>query len=96
MVDRVKKYTLELFGEPHTIITDEPVEDVTQAADYFNQCMEILSAESGLKDVKKLAFLTGLQLSQDLLRMQKQLVNCETSELKARLLVDEIEASFDE
>ncbi|HJM68536.1 MAG TPA: cell division protein ZapA [Candidatus Babeliales bacterium] len=95
MADQVKKYTLELFGEPHTIITDEPVGDITQAADYFNQCMEILSSESGLKDAKKLAFLTGLQLSQELLRMQKQLVSCETNELKAQSLVEEIEASFE-
>ena len=95
MADQVKKYTLELFGEPYTILSDEPIEDITQAADYFNQCMEILSDESGLKDVKKLAFLTGLQLSQELLRMQKQLVGCESNEQRARLLADEIEAVFE-
>ena len=60
MADSMKKYTIILFGESYTIISDEPAEDITQAAEYYNQCMEILSEETNLKDVKKLAFFNRI------------------------------------
>ena len=95
MADSMKKYTIILFGESYTIISDEPAEDITQAAEYYNQCMEILSEETNLKDVKKLAFLTGLQLSQELLRMQRRLLHLEDAEQKVQLLADTIETSLE-
>jgi len=90
MADQMKKYTIELFGESYTIVSDEPSDDLTQAVEYFNQCMEILSSESGLKEAKKVALLTGLQLSQELLRMQRNVAKLESSETKVQSLLEKI------
>lgn len=92
MAKELKKYTVNLFDEQYTIVSDDPEQDVYQSVDYLNQCMEILAEESNLKDAKKLALLTGLQLSQELLRMQRMLMENESKNEVVESLVQKIDS----
>ena len=95
MTDRIKKYTVQLFGESYVILSDEPEADVLQAVDHFNQYMQVLVAESGIQDIKRVALLTGLQLSQELLRLQHRQLAQTAYHEKAVALIDKIDAEIE-
>jgi cell division protein ZapA (FtsZ GTPase activity inhibitor) len=95
MTDRIKRYTVRLFGESYVIISDEPEVDVLQAVDRFNDYMQVLVAESGIQDAKKIALLTGLQLSQELLALQRRYDAMENYNKRVASLVDMIDSVVD-
>ena len=95
MIESVKKHTVQLFGESYVIVSDEPEADLLKAVDHYNQYMQVLVAESGIQDAKKIALLTGLHLSQELLRCKQREEIEHQIEGKVRSLIDCIDAELD-
>lgn len=64
-----KSYTIHIFDEDYSLISDEKEEHVMQAAALVDQTMHEMSA-IGLVDKKKIAVLAALQIASSYLQVK--------------------------
>ncbi len=66
MSTQAKKYKVTIFGESYTLVSDEPEQHVVESAQNVDTLISVISRDSGIVDVKKLAVLVALQLASEL------------------------------
>ncbi|MCK5632623.1 cell division protein ZapA [bacterium] len=64
-----KKYTVTIFGEQYTIISDDAPDHVMHVAALVDSSMQAIAQNSNLSD-KKIAVLTALQFAGKLLSLE--------------------------
>lgn len=63
MKPEVKKYTLTVFGDSYTIVSDEPEQHILAAANHVDRLMNDISAKAQDMPVQKLAVLAALKIA---------------------------------
>lgn len=91
----IKKYKARIFGELYVIVSDESEDFVAEVVGKVDSLMkEIASKPSSAIDSKKIAVLTALRATQELLVMQKQLQKEQVHKDRIMLLLDKEEISL--
>lgn len=72
MNDGVKKYTVNLLGNPCTIVSDESEEVFQEALALVTDKLSVVS-HTGVSDGKKAALVCLLDLATQLVKMQQEL-----------------------
>lgn len=66
-----KSYTVHIFGQEYTVVSDEAETDIVQAAGLVHEIMETVAMQTTGMNKQKVAVLAALQLAHDLVRAQK-------------------------
>jgi len=87
-MESINKYTISLFGESYTIVSDENEEHLLATSDRLDQMMKDVSRESGITDYRRVAVLAALQLASNVQKLEQQI---EDYDSKGQQLVEHIE-----
>jgi cell division protein ZapA (FtsZ GTPase activity inhibitor) len=66
MKPEVKKYSLTVFGDSYSILSDEPEQRVISAACHVDQLMHEIAAKAPDMPLQKIAVLAALKVALDL------------------------------
>jgi cell division protein ZapA (FtsZ GTPase activity inhibitor) len=88
-MSEIRNYSVVIFQETYTVRSDEPQEQVLQAAARVDAIMHDIAQKSGATDGKKIAVLTALRLA----HMD---VNLENTLEKEHLKEQELIAAIDQ
>lgn len=70
---QVKKYTVTVFDDSYTLMSDEPEQSFMQAVNYVDSLMHEISSKSQCLDAKRIAVLTALKIAHSLLQAESKL-----------------------
>ncbi len=84
----INKYTVSLFGESYTIVSDENEEHLVETSQRVDQMMQDVSRESGITDYRRVAVLAALQLASNVQKLEQQIDDYDS---KGQQLVEHIE-----
>lgn len=87
-MDSSKKYTVSIFDEQYSFLTDEPETHMVRSAVLVDSLMKEIAQNSSSVDVKKVAVLAALRLASKLLKKEAE-VEDTTDEQKK--LIDHID-----
>ena len=88
MKNEKKSYRVQIFGDEYTVISDEPENQVIQAATLIDSLMHEIIQNAQLTDPKKIAVLAALRVASKLLDCEQSLA---TDNNKKVALVEYIE-----
>lgn len=80
MKSEVKKYSLIVFGDSYTVVSDEPEVCVLSAASLVDQLMQEIASKASEMPVQKLAILAALKIA-----LKLQSAHLEQDETKAHI-----------
>ncbi len=80
MKPEVKKYTITVFGDSYTVVSDESEECVLTAALYVDQLMKEIASKASDMPSQKVAILAALKIA-----LQMQATCLEHDETKAAI-----------
>ena len=80
MKPEVKKYTITVFGDSYTVISDESEEYVVSAALQVDQLMKEIASKASDMPSQKIAILAALKIA-----LQMQAIGLEHDETKAAI-----------
>ena len=72
MNNEAKSYTVHIFDDQYTLVSDELQEHIDQSAAFVDSLMQDIAKKSGVKDVKKVAVLAALCTASTMLHLEKQ------------------------
>lgn len=78
-------YKLSIFGDAYSVVSDESIAQVTQAASMVDSLMNEIASKVSQVDEKRIAVLVALQLASKYLALKSQL---EETGLKHRQLIN--------
>lgn len=71
--DTKNRVTVDIFGQPYTIVGAESANHIRQVATMVDEKMREISVKNPSLDTSKLAVLTAVNVIHDYLKMQEQL-----------------------
>jgi len=77
MTREAKKYTVHIFGEPYTLVTDEPEAAIMESVARVNALMHELSDTFKSKETKRLAILTALHSTHSVINLEAHVKQAE-------------------
>lgn len=89
MMQELKKFQINIFGESYYILSDQPEEKVNQAIELVDSLMKEAASRSPSADVKKIAILAALKLAERSLNFEAFYSNKVRE--KEELLINKIE-----
>lgn len=75
MIAPLQKYKVTIFGEPHSLISDDSEQLVTSSVQLVDALMKEVALKTGSTDVKQLAILVALHLAQQKLNDQFKMLH---------------------
>jgi len=83
-----KKYTVTIFGDQYTLVSDEAQEHIMRVASLVDSLMQGIAETSKVSDTKKIAVLASLQMAEKLLSLE---TGAEKKERRQQALVNRID-----
>ncbi len=88
-MSEIRNYSVVIFQDTYAIRSDEPHEQVLQAAAHVDALMQEIAQKSGGADVKKIAVLAALRLAHTVLNLEKTLEKEHTKEQELAYTIDQ-------
>lgn len=85
MSHQVAKYTVSVFGDTYTLVSDEPREHILDVAATVDLLMQEIAQKSNCDDGKRVAVLAALKLAAGLREQQYRLMRIINDELPVDL-----------
>ena len=88
MISTIKKYKVSIFGKSYSLVSDEPEERITAAAQLVNMLMREISSSKQLADSTDVAVLVALQLAGELKKLETYMEQKNQEQSKLIDLID--------
>jgi len=67
-----RKYSVEIFNQTYTLVSDESEEHVARVGSYVDGIMRDIARQSAIQDTQKVAVLALLQMASKLIRLEQE------------------------
>ena len=88
-MSEIRNYSVIIFQDTYTIRSDEPQEQVLQAAAHVDALMQEIAQKGGSADGKKIAVLAALRLAHTVLNLEATLEKERTKEQELAYEIDQ-------
>ena len=88
MIQELKRYQVNIFGESYTVLSDESEKEVIDTAAFVDLLMQETSVKSSA-DPKKVAVFVALKIAKKMLDLEAEKIKWNESEKSLIKLIDE-------
>lgn len=88
MMQELKKYQVNIFGESYAIVSDESQKEINDTAAFVDSLMKETAGKSGA-DPKKVAVFVALKIAKKMLELESEKIKYKESEAALVKLIDE-------
>ena len=72
MISEPKQYSVTIFNEEYTIVSDESEQHVTEATQLVNSVIQEITAKAPTMDPKRVAVLAAIRLASNVVSLDEQ------------------------
>jgi len=88
MMQDLKKYQVNIFGESYTILSDESQKEINDTAAYVDSLMRETAGKSSA-DAKKVAVFVALKIAKKMLELEAEKNRLQETEASLIKMIDE-------
>jgi len=67
-----RKYSVEIFNQTYTLVSDEPEEHLVRVGAYVDGVMRDIARQAAMSDMQRVAVLASLQMASKLIRLEQE------------------------